>query len=199
MGLLTIIKKQKLKDKEIRTLILGLDNSGKSTIVNKLLPKDEQSSEIMPTVGFQIHTVEYCCPNSNKYVISLWDVGGQTTLRPFWDNYFDKTDILVWCVDISLPVRFHESLKELKSFILRDEDRIGYDCQVIVALNKVDLVPINDLAIVVDDVKNDITATLGTTTVRFIECSGITGQGVSDIMAAFTVEKERDTNMLDSV
>lgn len=199
MGLLTIIKKQKLKDKEIRTLILGLDNSGKSTIVNKLLPKDEQSSEIMPTVGFQIHTIEHCCSNGSKYVISLWDVGGQTTLRPFWDNYFDKTDILVWCVDISLPVRFNESLKELKSFILRDEDRIGYDCQVIVALNKVDLVPTNDLAIVVDDVKKDIIATLGTTAARFIECSGLTGQGISDLVAAFTAEKERYTNILDSV
>lgn len=44
MGLLSIIRKQKLKDREIRCLILGLDNSGKSTIVNKLLPENEQSA-----------------------------------------------------------------------------------------------------------------------------------------------------------
>ena len=40
MGLLTIIKKQKLKDNEIRVLTLGLDNSGKTTIIKKMLNQD---------------------------------------------------------------------------------------------------------------------------------------------------------------
>ena len=72
MGLLSIIRKHKLRDKEIRCLILGLDNSGKSTIVNKLLPKDEQNNDgIMPTVGFQIHSLMI-----KDVTISLWDIGG---------------------------------------------------------------------------------------------------------------------------
>ena len=47
MGLLSIIKKQKIKDKEIRILMLGLDNSGKTTITKKLLNQD--ISTISPT------------------------------------------------------------------------------------------------------------------------------------------------------
>lgn len=33
MGLLTILKKLKAKEREVRVLILGLDNAGKTTIL----------------------------------------------------------------------------------------------------------------------------------------------------------------------
>ncbi|CCF56807.1 hypothetical protein KAFR_0B05110 [Kazachstania africana CBS 2517] len=143
MGLLSIIKKQKLKDKEIRCLILGLDNSGKSTVVNKLLPDNEKDDNITPTMGFQIKTIEI----DSMYNVSIWDIGGQTTLRPFWDNYFDKTDVLIWCIDITSNLRFTESLNELKDLIQRDEGRIGYDCHVIILMNKIDLLN-NDQAMI---------------------------------------------------
>ena len=74
MGLLTIIKKQKLKDREIKCLVLGLDNSGKSTIVNQLLPKEDRDTKITPTVGFQIRSTTF---DNGRYNINLWDIGGQ--------------------------------------------------------------------------------------------------------------------------
>jgi len=55
MGLLTILKKIKQKEKELRILILGLDNAGKTTILRKF--NGEDIREICPTVGFNIKTL----------------------------------------------------------------------------------------------------------------------------------------------
>ena len=57
MGLLTILKKLKQKEKEMRILILGLDNAGKTTILKKF--NGEDISEIAPTLGFNIKTLEH--------------------------------------------------------------------------------------------------------------------------------------------
>ena len=29
----------------------------------------------------------------------VWDVGGQREIRPYWRNYFDNTDALVYVID----------------------------------------------------------------------------------------------------
>ncbi|KUF92299.1 hypothetical protein AM588_10006232 [Phytophthora nicotianae] len=57
MGLLSILKKVKEKEKEIRVLMLGLDNAGKTTILKKFMGQD--ITEISPTLGFDIQTLEY--------------------------------------------------------------------------------------------------------------------------------------------
>uniref|UniRef100_A0A8D0ERC2 ADP ribosylation factor like GTPase 6 n=1 Tax=Strix occidentalis caurina TaxID=311401 RepID=A0A8D0ERC2_STROC len=41
-----------LKKKEVHVLCLGLDNSGKTTIINKLKPSNAQTQDIVPTIGF---------------------------------------------------------------------------------------------------------------------------------------------------
>ncbi|EHB13942.1 ADP-ribosylation factor-like protein 6 [Heterocephalus glaber] len=43
-----------LRKKEVHVLCLGLDNSGKTTIINKLKPSNAQSQDIVPTIGFSI-------------------------------------------------------------------------------------------------------------------------------------------------
>ena len=70
MGLLTIIRKQKIKDQSLRLLILGLDNAGKTTVLKKLIGEDITS--ISPTLGFNIKTIPF-----GAFRLDLWDVGGQ--------------------------------------------------------------------------------------------------------------------------
>ncbi|NXC20088.1 ARL6 protein, partial [Corythaeola cristata] len=43
-----------LKKKEVHVLCIGLDNSGKTTIINKLKPSNAQTQDIVPTIGFSI-------------------------------------------------------------------------------------------------------------------------------------------------
>merc|ERR1712146_646648 len=88
----SILKKVKSKEKEVRLLILGLDNAGKTTILKKF--NGEDISTIEPTLGFNIKTLGY-----KGYKLNVWDVGGQQTIRSYWRNYFEQTDGLIWVVD----------------------------------------------------------------------------------------------------
>lgn len=72
MGLQKIIRKHKEKEKEMRVLILGLDNAGKTTVVKKF--KGQDINTISPTLGFNIDTLEFGDINLN-----FWDIGGQAS------------------------------------------------------------------------------------------------------------------------
>lgn len=144
MGLLTIIRKHKAKDKEIRALILGLDNAGKTTIVKKIL--DEDIDIISPTMGFQIKTITY-----NDFTLNVWDVGGQSTLRTFWGNYYDKTDIVLWVIDCLSLERLQESYKELQEKVILQDRLVGV--YLLVLINKVDLVLATES---LENIKNEV-------------------------------------------
>ena len=50
----------------------------------------------------------------------LGDVGGQRTLRPYWRNYFEQTDALVWVVDSGDRMRMQDCKQELHSLLTED-------------------------------------------------------------------------------
>ncbi|SCV05234.1 LANO_0H03004g1_1 [Lachancea nothofagi CBS 11611] len=187
MGLLSIIKKQKLKDRESRCLVLGLDNSGKSTVVDWILAsyKNRPRQLVTPTVGFQIHTVPF-----QNHSVQLWDIGGQSTLRPYWDNYFDKTDVLLWVIDAAAAARLGESVDELKT-ILQNRDRLGYNCRIIVLVNKKDLVA--DLDPVIVRLKTDLSEMLKLENVPIEVCptSALTGDGLDGLMPMIVEKSAR--------
>jgi ADP-ribosylation factor-like protein 2 len=40
--------------------------------------------------------------------LNIWDVGGQATLRPYWQNYYERTDALLWvCMPADLIHHTH--------------------------------------------------------------------------------------------
>ncbi|KAH7661013.1 Small GTPase protein [Dioscorea alata] len=129
MGLLSIIRKIKKKEKEMRILMVGLDNSGKTTIVLKI--NGEDTSVISPTLGFNIRTIRY-----QKYSLNIWDVGGQKTIRSYWRNYFEQTDGLVWVVDSSDVRRLADCRMELHN-LLKEERLSG--ASLLVFANKQDI------------------------------------------------------------
>lgn len=49
MGMLTILRKMRQKEREMRLLILGLDNAGKTTILKRF--NGEDIDKISPTLG----------------------------------------------------------------------------------------------------------------------------------------------------
>ena len=165
MGLLKIIKKTKEKEKEIRLLILGLDNAGKTTILKKI--NGEDIDKISPTLGFNIKTLEY-----DDFKLNVWDVGGQTTIRSYWRNYFEQTDGLIWVVDSSDKLRLADCKRELHS-LLKQEKLVG--STLLVFCNKQDI----EGALSEDEIKEFLS--LDDITTRhwgLIPCSAKTGDGL---------------------
>ncbi|KAI8145023.1 ADP-ribosylation factor-like protein 2-like protein [Fennellomyces sp. T-0311] len=129
MGLLTILKKIRAKEKEIRILMLGLDNAGKTTILKRI--NGEAIDTISPTLGFNIKTLQH-----DEYKLNIWDVGGQKSIRSYWRNYFEQTDALVWVVDSADRLRLRDCKEELAQ-LLQEERLAG--ATLLVFANKQDL------------------------------------------------------------
>eukprot|EP01036_Dinobryon_divergens_P038715 gene38715-50868_t len=129
MGLLTLLRKLKKTDHEARLLVLGLDNSGKTTILKKL--SDEDVTHIMPTQGFNIKSLMH-----EGFKLNVWDIGGQKSIRPYWRNYFEQTDALIYVIDSADRRRIEETGVELQQLL--DEDKLSA-VPVLIFANKQDL------------------------------------------------------------
>ncbi|CAE7209923.1 arl3 [Symbiodinium microadriaticum] len=169
MGLLNILKKMKKDDKEARILVLGLDNAGKTTILKKL--SEEDISHIMPTQGFNIKSIM-----QDGFKLNVWDIGGQKAIRPYWSNYFENTDALVYVIDSSDRRRLEESSAELRELLA--EDKLG-GTPMLVYANKQDLLqasPADEIA----DVMGLASITDRVWTIQ--ACSAKTGEGLQEGM-----------------
>merc|ERR1712187_513279 len=109
--------------------MLGLDNAGKTTVLKKM--SDEDISHIMPTQGFNIKSL-----TRDGVKLNVWDIGGQKSIRPYWSNYFEATDALIYVVDSSDGRRLEESSQELKE-LLQEEKLNGVP--LLIFANKQDL------------------------------------------------------------
>ena len=90
MGLLSLLQKLKRSDNEARILVLGLDNSGKTTILKRL--SNETIKEVMPTQGFNVKTLV-----QNSFKLNVWDIGERFCPRLMGDSI----------PFISYPLTFH--------------------------------------------------------------------------------------------
>jgi len=169
MGLLTLLRKLKKSDSEARILVLGLDNSGKTTILKKL--SDEDITHIMPTQGFNIKSLMH-----DGFKLNVWDIGGQKSIRPYWRNYFDQTDALIYVIDSADRRRLEETGVEIQQLL--DEERLA-SVPVLIMANKQDLLSAATPA--------EITTELGLGDIRgrvwqILPCSAKTGEGLQEGM-----------------
>eukprot|EP00455_Lapot_gusevi_P013780 TRINITY_DN167_c0_g1_i1.p1 TRINITY_DN167_c0_g1~~TRINITY_DN167_c0_g1_i1.p1 ORF type:complete len:183 (-),score=16.76 TRINITY_DN167_c0_g1_i1:312-860(-) len=116
---------------EKRILVLGLDNAGKTTILYKFKFNDEAASCTVPTVGFNVETVQF-----KNLSMTVYDVGGQHTIRPLWRHYYSGTHAIVYVVDCSDRDRVNEAREELHDVLKAEELK---QASVLVFANKRDL------------------------------------------------------------
>merc|ERR1712078_793895 len=106
MGIFSKVFGQLVGKKDCRILMVGLDASGKTTILYKL--KLGEVVTTIPTIGFNVETVEY-----KNISFTVWDVGGQDKIRPLWRHYFQNTQGLIFVVDSNDRDRIGEARDEM--------------------------------------------------------------------------------------
>lgn len=89
---------------------MGLDAAGKTTILYKL--KLGEVVTTIPTIGFNVETVEY-----KNICFTVWDIGGQDKIRPLWRHYLQNTHGLIFVVDSNDRERIAEAAKELQNMV----------------------------------------------------------------------------------
>ena len=110
-------------------LMVGLDAAGKTTILYKL--KLGENVQTIPTIGFNVETVEY--KNLN---FTIWDVGGQDKIRPLWRHYYPNTQGIIFVVDSNDRDRIDFARDELQRLLAEDDLK---DATLLVFANKQDL------------------------------------------------------------
>ncbi|KAL0640412.1 Arf GTPase arl1 [Maublancomyces gigas] len=114
--------------KEVRILILGLDNAGKTTLLYRL--KIGEVVTTVPTIGFNLESVTY-----KNLDFNVWDLGGQTSIRPYWRCYYANTAAVVFVVDATDHTRLETAADELAAML--DEDELQ-SASLLVFANKQD-------------------------------------------------------------
>ena len=94
--------------KEMRILMVGLDAAGKTTILYKM--KLGEVVNTIPTIGFNVETVEY-----KNISFNVWDVGGQDKIRLLWRHYSQNTQGLIFVVDSNDRDRIDDAREELQT------------------------------------------------------------------------------------
>ena len=93
--------------KDIKILILGLNNSGKTSLILNLQDKINLShyTSLIPTKGMKIREVNI---EGTKYII--WDIGGQKSYREEFlkkmDVSFFGTNKMIYVIDIKDNQRY---------------------------------------------------------------------------------------------
>ncbi|OAF67561.1 ADP-ribosylation factor L [Intoshia linei] len=95
-----------LSQRDIRLVMVGLDNSGKTTVLHKL--KHNTNVSTIPTIAFNVDNFKFKNLNLN-----VWDIGGQDKFVSKWNHHFQNTDVLIFVIDSSDISRVRQASKRL--------------------------------------------------------------------------------------
>lgn len=122
-----------LKKKEVNVLVVGLDNSGKSTIINHLKPDDAKHHDIVPTVGFSVDKFQ-----TKALSFTAFDMSGQGRYRNLWEHYYHDCHGVIFVIDSSDKLRMVVAKDELDS-LMKHKDIRNRRIPVLFFANKMDL------------------------------------------------------------
>ncbi|RKO88863.1 ADP-ribosylation factor family-domain-containing protein [Blyttiomyces helicus] len=186
--LLSGLYKHYTQKEEFYVIILGLDNAGKTTLLERI--KSEYSGvpglapeKIAPTVGLNIGKVDI----SNARV-NFWDLGGQRELHSIWEKYYSECHAILFVIDATDKERLDEVKQTFESVISSDEIE---GVPVLMLANKQDV----PSSLKVHDIKetfNQIALKLGARDSKVLPVSALRGEGVREAVDWLFVRLQRN-------
>lgn len=95
--------------------------------------RHNNSISYVAAIGFNVETVTY-----KNIKFQVWDLGGQTSIRPYWRCYYPNTQAIIYVVDSSDTERIKTSAGEFHAIL--DEEELK-DALILVYANKQVSVP----------------------------------------------------------
>ncbi|KAJ3015825.1 UNVERIFIED_CONTAM: ADP-ribosylation factor-like protein 8B [Siphonaria sp. JEL0065] len=96
---------------EMELTLVGLQNSGKTTLVN-VIANGEFTEDMIPTVGFNMRKV-----TKGAVVMKLWDLGGQARFRAMWERYCRGVNAIVFVLDSADHAKIPAARTELHTLL----------------------------------------------------------------------------------
>lgn len=121
-----------MKKKEANLVVIGLDNSGKTTIINHLKSQETQSHDIVPTIGFNVEKFQ-----SRSLSFTAFDMSGQGRYRNLWEAYYKECHGIIFVLDSSDKIRMSVAKDEL-NMLLQNPDIKGKRIPILFFANKMD-------------------------------------------------------------
>ncbi|KAL1130183.1 hypothetical protein AAG570_013121 [Ranatra chinensis] len=122
-----------VKRRSVNVVTVGLNNSGKSTVVNLLKSDGDRSSEIVPTIGLNVEQFKY-----QNVMFTAFDMSGQGRYRDLWQRYYKECDGIIFVVDSTDRLRLAVAKDEL-DLLLQHPDVADRKIPILFLANKMDL------------------------------------------------------------
>ena len=122
-----------MKKKNANVIVIGLDNSGKSTIVNKLKPEESKRHDIVPTIGFNVEKFV-----TKALSFTAFDMSGQGRYRNLWEHYYRECHGIIFVLDSGDKLRMSVAKDEL-NMLLSHVDIVNKRIPILFFANKMDL------------------------------------------------------------
>jgi len=131
MGGLLDKLKQLFSGSKLEVVLIGLENSGKTTLLNQLCMGEALPTA--PTIGLNVKQVK-----KGGVTMKMWDLGGQAQYRPEWGRYTKGCDAIIFLLDASNKETISTSKKELHLLL---EDKELNQIPLLIVGNKIDIKP----------------------------------------------------------
>lgn len=100
---------------EMELTLVGLKNSGKTTLVN-VIASGQYTEDMIPTIGFNMRKV-----TKGRVTIKIWDIGGQPRFRSMWVRYCRGVNAIIYMVDAADHDKVEASRVELHNLLEKPE------------------------------------------------------------------------------